>query len=78
MNASSKKRLEFSARGEREYLESIAYITDDSVVNAALVQGRIENALELLLQFPLMGAKGRVSGTREHPVPNTSITLVYR
>ena len=78
MNASSKKRLDFSARAEREYLESIAYIAEDSLVNAALVQGRIGNALELLINFPMMGAKGRMPGTREYAVPNTSHTLVYR
>lgn len=78
MNASSRKRLKFSPRAAREYLASLDHIAEESLVNAALVQGRIENALELLCEFPMIGKKGRVPGTREHPVANTSHTLVYR
>lgn len=39
---------------------------------------RIEHHAELLSEFPLMGRTGRVTRTRELPVPGTPFILVYR
>lgn len=78
MNASSKKRLKFSKRAIRDYVLVLDYIASENLLNAALVQGRIENALTHIASFPDIGHKGREPGTREFVVPKTSHTIVYR
>lgn len=73
------RRLEWSARAEREYLEALAYIAADSGArNANLVMQRIEKAESILAGQPEIGTPGRRAGTREYPVNRTGHTLIYR
>ena len=53
-------------------------IAQDSEQNAALVAGRIFQAVELLQQHPSLGRPGRLPGTRELIVPDTPYILPYR
>lgn len=72
------KRLEWTARAEREYLQALAFIAEDSGTrNAALVMQRIERAESLLVSNPGIGTPGRRVGTREYPVAHTGHTLIY-
>jgi toxin ParE1/3/4 len=54
------------------------YIDADSPQAAAVVDDRIEEQLELLLQFPQMGRGGRIEGTRELVVQKTPYVVAYR
>lgn len=54
------------------------YIARDSEQNAVLVAKRILYSVELLQTQPDMGRPGRVAGTRELVVSNTSFIIPYR
>jgi addiction module RelE/StbE family toxin len=59
-------------------LESIReYIARDSPRAARKVANRIKESLNLLINFPLSGRAGRVSGTRELVIPETSFIAAY-
>jgi toxin ParE1/3/4 len=54
------------------------HIGKDSEQNAALVASRILKAVDLLQSHPEMGRPGRIAGTRELVVPDTSYIIPYR
>ena len=54
------------------------YIEKESEQNAALVAKRILKAVDLLENHPEIGRAGRVVGTRELVVPETSYIIPYR
>lgn len=73
------KRLEWTSRAEREYLQALAFVAlDGGTRNAALVMQRVERAESLLASSPGIGTPGRRAGTREYPVAHTGHTLIYR
>lgn len=76
--AGSPRRVDFTRRAAREYLEGLLHIAAENVFAAALVQDRIEEALTLLQRHARIGRVGMVRGTREFPVAGTSYTIVYR
>jgi len=43
-----------------------------------LVLGRVAHAAELLERHPHIGTPGRVAGTREWPIKNSPLTMIYR
>ncbi|MDP2793650.1 MAG: type II toxin-antitoxin system RelE/ParE family toxin [Sulfurisoma sp.] len=76
---SASKRLDWTSRAEREYLQALVFIaTESGARNATLVMQRVERAESLLAAQPEIGTPGRRSGTREYPVAHTGHTLVYR
>lgn len=54
------------------------YIEADSPQAAVIVDDRIEEQVERLLQFPEMGRTGRIEGTRELAIQNTPYVVAYR
>jgi toxin ParE1/3/4 len=58
----------FAITGRDEIYE---YIESESPRNAAMVDKRIAESVELLLDFPESGRPGRVAGTRECVVPRS-------
>jgi plasmid stabilization system protein ParE len=44
-----------------------AYIAEDSPLSADAVEARLVYSAERLTEYPLLGKRGRVSGTREFP-----------
>jgi plasmid stabilization system protein ParE len=76
--AESPRRVDFTRRAAREYLEGLLHIAAENVFAAVLVQERIEAALALLQRHARIGRLGMVRGTREFPVTRTSYTIVYR
>jgi toxin ParE1/3/4 len=74
----SLRRVDFTRRAAREYLDGLLHIAAENVFAAALVQERIEEALTLLQGHARIGRLGMVRGTREFPVTRTSYTIVYR
>lgn len=71
-------KVVWSHRAIRHLVHLREYIERGSEQNAALVVGRILKAVELLEGHPEMGRPGRLLGTRELVVPNTSYIIPYR
>ena len=78
MSARSRKRLEWSPRADRDLFAAWAYIAEDSRPAADAVEARLVDSAVRLTEYPLLGKRGRLSGTREFPVRLTSFTLIYR
>jgi toxin ParE1/3/4 len=55
-----------------------AFIAAENPVAALTVLARIERAAKNLVQFPNMGRRGRVPGTREFVLGDVPYILVYR
>jgi addiction module RelE/StbE family toxin len=59
-------------------IESIRdYIACDSPTAARNVANRIKDSVNRLISFPLSGRAGRVPGTRELVIPETSYIAAY-
>jgi plasmid stabilization system protein ParE len=71
------KPLDWSATAERELIDGLVHIAEDSPQGARLVMSRIDRAGRFLELNPRMGKPGAVAGTREYPVPKTRYTLIY-
>jgi plasmid stabilization system protein ParE len=54
------------------------YIAHDKPAAAAGVVNAIYDAVELLRRYPALGRPGRVPGTRELVVPDTTYIIPYR
>ena len=54
------------------------YIEADSPQAAVVVDDRIEERVERLLQFPEMGRAGRIESTRELVIQNTPYIAAYQ
>lgn len=64
------------ALADREAL--FEWIARESPRAAAIVDERIETAVETLLAFPDRGRPGRIAGTREFLIDGTSCIAAYR
>ena len=71
-------KIIWSPRAIRHLVALRRHIAKDSEQNAALVAERILAAVDLLETQPSLGRPGRVIGTRELVVPNTSYIIPYR
>jgi toxin ParE1/3/4 len=54
------------------------YLVERNPGAALMVDERIEESIERLLQFPEIGRTGRVSGTRELVISDTPYIAAYR
>jgi plasmid stabilization system protein ParE len=68
----------WSPRAIRHLAAIREYIAKESDGNAALVAGRIPEAIEILRTQPQMGRPGRLAGTRELVVSGTPYIVPYR
>ena len=55
MPTSGVRRLDWAPRALQAYVDSLAHIADEDPRTAALIQARVEHALDLILQFPEIG-----------------------
>jgi toxin ParE1/3/4 len=72
-----KRTIVWSPRAASDFLNQIQFIAADSAANAALVEDRIQKAVETLAMRQL-GRSGRVPGTFEWSVAKTSLIISYR
>jgi toxin ParE1/3/4 len=71
-------RLRYTVRA-RLHLDAIAeYITERNPDAARRVASRIQEMIDLVASFPMMGRVGVLPGTREMPVPGLPYLIVYR
>ena len=68
----------WSPRAVRHLVAIREYIEKDSDGNAALIAGRILDAIEILRTQPQMGRPGRLAGTRELVIAGTPFLVVYK
>jgi toxin ParE1/3/4 len=54
------------------------YIAEDNERASASVVAAIRKAVQLLADYPALGRRGRVAGTRELVVPGTPYIIPYR
>ncbi|MBL8296211.1 MAG: type II toxin-antitoxin system RelE/ParE family toxin [Bryobacterales bacterium] len=71
-------KVVWSRRAVQHLVALREYIGNDSEQNAALVAGRILDAVDLWRARPELGRPGRVAGTRELVVPDTPYIIPYR
>jgi plasmid stabilization system protein ParE len=71
-------KVVWSPRAIRHLVAIGDYIEKDSETNAALIAGRILDAIETLRTQPQMGRPGRLAGTRELVVFGTPFIIPYR
>ncbi len=71
-------KVVWSRRAIRHLVALRKRIEKDSEQNAALIAKRILKAVDLLQAQPEIGRPGRVFGTRELVVPQTSYIIPYR
>ena len=71
-------RLEWSVFALDDRNAIFDHIEVDSPQAAVAVDDRIEEQVELLLQFPEMGRPGRIEGTRELVIEHTPYVAAYR
>jgi len=55
-----------------------AWIAQDNSPAAALMAGRVIEAVEYLIEHPGLGRPGRLQGTRELVVSGTPFVVIYR
>ena len=73
------RTLRWEAEASRQYRDSLTYIAAQNPVAAENLATEIERKLELLVQFPEIGRKGRVVRTRELVVhPNYIVIYAAR
>ncbi|EJU14433.1 addiction module antitoxin [Sphingomonas sp. LH128] len=71
-------KLDWSQRAAADRLAVFIWIADDDPRTAALVDGRIEDAVQQLVDFPHSGRPGRVEGTRELVISGTPYLIPYK
>lgn len=71
-------RVRYSNCANLNLRQAYYYIKQDSPLNAAVVMGRIEKAIETLCAYPALGKPGRLKGTREFVVGNAPFIVIYR
>jgi toxin ParE1/3/4 len=71
-------KIDWSRRAIRHLDHLREYIERDSEKDAALTAGRILKAVDLPESHTEIGRPGRVLGTRELVVPDTSYIIPYR
>jgi toxin ParE1/3/4 len=71
-------KLRYTRRAQRHLDNIHSYIHERSPASATRVIGRIRYRIGFLLDFPLMGPRGHVEGTRELVVVGLPYVVVYR
>jgi addiction module RelE/StbE family toxin len=73
------RTLRWEAEANRQYRDSLTYIAAQNPTAAERLAVEISRKLDLLVQFPEMGRKGRVARTRELVVhPNYLVIYAVR
>jgi addiction module RelE/StbE family toxin len=73
------RSLRWEADALRQFQDTIAYIAAHDLPAAESLAQDIAGRLELVLQFPDMGRKGRIAGSRELVVhPNYIVIYAVR
>jgi toxin ParE1/3/4 len=72
------RRVKWLRKALRNIQQIYDYIAETDAEAAAKVVLKIQTGVAQLEQFPMLGYGGRVQGTRELAIVNTSYFVVYR
>ncbi len=78
MARGSPRPLEWSEAARLQLAGQVEYVASRGIVRADVVLERIERAAGLIERHPGIGTPGRRAGTREWPVKDSPLTLIYR
>ena len=78
MAGASTRPLEWSEAARRQLQEQLDYVAAQGIAPHDVVLGRVARAAELLERHPDIGTLGRVAGTREWPIKDSPLTMIYR
>ncbi|GHS91512.1 toxin Y4kP [Synergistales bacterium] len=78
METVKNMRLQFTKLANEDLNHAYDYIAQDNPSTANAVIERIAKAVATIREYPSIGKKGRVNGTREFLASNTPFVLVYR
>ena len=70
-------RLIWTARAKRDLRDQVDYIARYSVNAAIDVEDRVLDAVAGLVEYPHRGRVGQTHATREMPVRQTSLLVIY-
>jgi len=70
-------RLRFAQAARQDLKDILNYIAQDSPNAAEKVYRAIVASAQRVMEFPRVGRPGRLSGTRELPVPSLPYLIVY-
>lgn len=71
-------RITWLATAKRDFVSQIAFVGERNPNAAVRLGDNVHAAVRALLDHPLLGRPGRVSGTRELVIRNTPYVMVYR
>ncbi len=71
-------RLRWSRSAQRDIESALSYLQREAPEAVELVFNRLWDATQLLSGYPMIGRPGRVYGTREWIVQDTSYLIGYR
>jgi toxin ParE1/3/4 len=71
-------KIKWLRQALRNLEQAHSYIFKDDPEAARQLILRIQSVVNQLAEFPLMGRVGRVEGTRELVISNTSYLIIYR
>src|SRR3990172_5311688 len=78
MAPASARRLEWSKTARRHLAEQIEYVALRGLADPNTVIDRVDRAAALIEHNPGIGTPGRKAGTREWPIKNSPLTMIYR
>jgi plasmid stabilization system protein ParE len=70
-------RLDWTPTAITHLRAAYEYVAGDNAAAAEALLDKIFSAVERLQQYPQMGRRGRVDGTRELVIPGTKFVTVY-
>lgn len=70
--------LVWSSRADDDLFKITEYIAQEDINAAIFIYEKVINASSGLIDNPKIGRAGRIKGTRERVVTNTSYIIVYR
>ena len=74
----TKKPLEWTRSALDDFSAQLVWVYDQNIIDPERVRQRVERTLGLIASHSGIGTPGRRAGTREWPVKDSPLTLVYR
>jgi toxin ParE1/3/4 len=71
-------KIRWTAVAANDLKAAHEYISEQSVLHADKLIGRILSSIEMLERYPHLGREGRLEGTRELAITNTPFIVFYR
>ena len=71
-------QIEWKKEAENDAIEMLEYVGKDNVISAYALYNEIKIQINQLSDYPKLGKLGRIKGTRELIIADTSYIVAYR